>query len=353
MCFSGLTGLFLSLLLCTSFLHVPVQAKDATAIRVSDPDADGDGVPDSIDECPYEFGTAKAKGCPDADDDGVPDSIDKCKNEAGPAGWGGCPDTDVAPEMEEELPATEPAPQPVTPAGNSVAPADTKSDGFILIKGGTFIMGSPVTDMERSEDELQHPVTLNDFYICPFEVTQQEWRDLMGNSPSLSSPGCNECPVTNVSWNDVQVYLRKLNARSPGRNYRLPTEAEWEYAARGGRLSKGYQYAGSNNDSLKSVAWFAFNSNYAGTRAVGKGRPNELGLFDMSGNVYEWCSDWWAPFKSDSPVKNPKGPASGNDRVIRSGSWSNYPATCRVSNRTLFGPKDGSIYLGFRLARSL
>ena len=342
--------IFLSALFFLPPSYVAAQTEGHTIPTASD--ADGDGIPDAADECRYEFGTAKAKGCPDADNDGVPDSIDRCKNTAGTAYWYGCPDADSVPETAEETPPANVTAPVVAPAENPATPPEAIPDGFVVVKGGTFVMGSPETETERSEDELQHLVTLDDFYISPFEVTQREWRELMGNSPSQTNPGCDECPVTNVSWNDIQVFLKKLNARHPKRGYRLPTDAEWEYAARGGNQSKGYKYAGSNEDDLKSVAWFAFNSDYAGTRPVGKGLPNELGLYDMSGNVYEWCSDWWAPSKSNGPVKNPRGPASGNDRIIRSGSWSNYPETCRVSNRTLFAPQDGNMYIGFRLARS-
>lgn len=214
-------------------------------------------------------------------------------------------------------------------------------------------MGGPRTGRAENEDELQHPVTLDDFYISPYEVTQKQWQELMGNRPSMIAEGCDECPVVNVSWYDIQVFLRKLNERNPGHGYRLPTDAEWEYAARGGNLSKSYLYAGGNEEDLNVIAWYAFNSKNSKPRPVGQGKANELGLFDMSGNVYEWCNDWFGPpFEIDRPVKNPQGPAEGNNRVIRGGAWTSYPERCKVTHRYLSGPKDGSTYIGFRLARS-
>ena len=222
------------------------------------------------------------------------------------------------------------------------------ADGFVLVKGGTFTMGSPATEAERNDDETQHQVTLNDFYISPYEVTQLQWKQVMGNNPSKASKDCDKCPVENVSWKEVQNFIQKLNAKSPGRNYRLPTEAEWEYAAQGGKQIKDYVYAGSSDIGL--VAWCTNNSGNK-TQLVGKRKANELGLYDMTGNVCEWCSDWYGNYDSGNQT-NPSGPTSGFDRVFRGGSWYYAPQFCRVADRSNYTPDNRVNYIGFRLART-
>lgn len=207
-----------------------------------------------------------------------------------------------------------------------------------------------------TDEKPAHQFTVSDFYIGQYEVTQAEWRKVMGSDPpELYNKGCDRCPVEKVSWNDVQEFLKKLNAQT-GLNYRLPTEAEWEYAARGGDKSKGYKYAGSNN--VGDVAWYTENYKTANTfgtqkttRPVGQKKDNELGLFDMSGNVYEWCSDWKGDYSSSAQV-NPTGPSSGSRRVIRGGSWGYDPQLCRVAYRVSFTPDYRDRYIGFRLART-
>jgi formylglycine-generating enzyme required for sulfatase activity len=169
----------------------------------------------------------------------------------------------------------------------------------------------------------------------------------MGNAPS-SFRNCYNCPVESVSWNDVQEFITKLNQKT-GKKYRLPTEAEWEYAARGGKKSKGYQYSGSNN--INDVAWYGSNSGVK-THPVGQKQPNELGIFDMSGNVWEWCSDWYAAeyeYDWNSTIPDPKGPASGSGRVYRGGRWLNDPQYCRSSFRFSYSPDFRFDNLGFRL----
>ena len=179
--------------------------------------------------------------------------------------------------------------------------------------------------------------------IGKYEVTQKQWRDIMNNNPS-DFKNCDNCPVENVSWNDVQDFLQKLNQKT-GNNYRLPTEAEWEYAARGGNQSKGYTYSGSN--SLTDVAWNTDNS-ASKTHPVGQLQPNELGLFDMSGNICEWCNDWYSNYSPGSQT-NPHGPSTGSLRVARGGSWYNSAWGCRSANRGSNYPGHRNYFVGFRL----
>ncbi|WP_282782459.1 bifunctional serine/threonine-protein kinase/formylglycine-generating enzyme family protein [Phaeodactylibacter xiamenensis] len=218
---------------------------------------------------------------------------------------------------------------------------------MVRVPGGSFTMGCTSEQSDCDDDESPtHRVELSSFSIGKFEVTQAQWEAVMGSNPSKFS-GCKSCPVEKVSWNDVQDFIDKLN-RMTGGNYRLPTEAEWEYAARGGSRSRGHKYSGSDN--LGSVGWYYSNSDYK-THPVGKKSPNELGLYDMSGNVYEWCSDWYdKDYYSSSPARNPKGPGGGSDRVIRGGDWIISAWDCRVSYRGYDGPDNRHGNLGFRLA---
>ena len=225
---------------------------------------------------------------------------------------------------------------------------------MVFVKGGTFIMGCTSEQNGCNSDEKPaHRVTVDDFYIGKYEITQKQWRDIMGNNPSYFS-GCDDCPVENVCWNDVQEFLKKLNEKT-GQHYRLPTEAEWEYAARGGNKSKGYQYAGSNH--INNVAWYTKNSYYKGksshnygTHKVGTKKANELGIYDMSGNVWEWCNDWYDDnYYHHSLQNNPQGPKSGTRLVLRSGSWNGFADGCRVAYRLKLNPDKGSNYVGFRV----
>lgn len=165
----------------------------------------------------------------------------------------------------------------------------------------------------------------------------------MENNPSRFVG--DNLPVESVSYEDVKTFITKLNEKT-GKTFRLPTEAEWEYAARGGKKSKGYKYSGSNN--IDDVAWYYGNSNNK-THPVKTKRPNELGIYDMSGNVWEWCSDNYGAYSSSSQT-NPTGPSSGSYRVDRGGSWHYNAGSCRVSTRFFSNPSDGYYYLGFRLA---
>ena len=187
-----------------------------------------------------------------------------------------------------------------------------------------------------------HSVTVSSFYMGETEVTQALWKAVMGTNPSHWEG--DNLPVERVSWDDCQEFIRKLNQLT-GKDFRLPTEAEWEYAARGGKRSNGYKYAGSN--SLGSVAWYADNSDRK-THAVKGKSPNELGLYDMSGNVWEWCGDWYGNYGSGSQT-NPKGAGSGSRRVLRGGSWYYNAGRCRVSSRGRNDPGSGDFDYGFRL----
>ncbi len=217
---------------------------------------------------------------------------------------------------------------------------------MVRVEGGTFTMGATAeqgSDAERDENPA-HYVTLSDYYIGETEVTQELWKAVMGSNPSHFSGSMN-LPVENVSWNDCQVFIRKLN-RLTGKKFRLPTEAEWEFAARGGTKSQHYKYAGGN--TLASVAWYDGNSSDK-THPVAQKAPNELGLYDMSGNVWEWCSDWYGEYSSSAQT-NPQGPSSASLRVNRGGSWIFNGRNCRVSCRNYYSPDRRDYYLGLRLA---
>ena len=212
---------------------------------------------------------------------------------------------------------------------------------MVYISGGSFMMGSD--DSEAISDEKPvHRVTLSNYRIGKYEVTQELWEAVMGNNPS-SFKGSRR-PVESVSWDDCQTFIRKLNSLT-GQTFKLPTEAQWEFAARGGNSSNGYKYSGS--DYIDSVAWYDGNSGNS-THIVGTKSPNELGVYDMSGNVYEWCSDWYGSYGSGS-VTNPSGPSSGSYRVNRGGCWSHYARYCRVSDRNIYSPDGCSNILGLRL----
>lgn len=221
------------------------------------------------------------------------------------------------------------------------------ADHMVYVQGGTFTMGA--TDEQGSDADIDekpaHSVTLSSYYIGKTEVTQELWEAVMGSNPSEFKG--NRKPVEQVSWNDCQTFISMLNALT-GKNYRLPTEAEWEFAARGGIKSKGYKYSGSN--TLDDVAWCEDNSGET-THEVGTKSPNELGLYDMSGNVWEWCNDWYGNYIS-SPSNNPTGPGSGTYRVNRGGSWYLIAGCCRSSNRNLNTPDFRYIHLGLRLCLS-
>ena len=214
---------------------------------------------------------------------------------------------------------------------------------MVYVEGGTFDMGA-TSEQGNDADSDEYPVhrvTLSGYYIGMYEVTQELWEAVMGSNPSHFKGAQN--PVEQVSWNDCQNFIKKLNSLT-GRTFRLPTEAEWEYAARGGNQSRHYKYSGSNN--IFDVAWHERNT--GGTHAVGTKTANELRIYDMSGNVYEWCSDWYGGYSAGAQT-NPQGPSSGSRRVRRGGSWSDYARNCRVSNRYFNDPDYSLSFNGLRL----
>ena len=241
-------------------------------------------------------------------------------------------------------------------------------DEMVLVKGGTFTMGatSEQGSDAYSNEEPTHQVTVSDFYIGKYEVTQQLWEYVMkysgtaadgstmnayasdvwlGTNPSSSYGVGNYYPAYYVSWEDiVNIFIPRLN-KITGKTFRLPTEAEWEYAARGGNKSQGYKYSGSN--TIGDVAWYRDNSSTM-THPVGTKAPNELGIYDMSGNVWEWCSDWYGSYTSSSQ-SNPTGPTSGSYRVFRGGGWYDDAQICRVSFRHNSDPGIRNYFRGFRL----
>jgi sulfatase modifying factor 1 len=208
---------------------------------------------------------------------------------------------------------------------------------LVAVEGGCFMMGcDPERDGECEEDEILHQVCLSDFMIGKYEVTQAQWEAIMGENPSaFQDPACPDCPVEKVSWEDIEIFLKKLKEKT-GLNYRLPTEAEWEYAARGGNKSQHYKYAGTTND-LDSVAWYRDISG-SKTHPVGQKAPNELGIYDMSGNVFEWCADAYTSYAA-SPQQNPTQPGlAGAFRCLRGGSWDYDGNYCRAANRIFNNP---------------
>ena len=224
---------------------------------------------------------------------------------------------------------------------------------MVFVEGGTFQMGATSEQGSDAEDDEKpvHTVTVSSFYIGKTEVTQELWKSVMGSNPSYFNKG-GDYPVEQVSWDNIQEFLRKLNAAT-GKQYRLPTEAEWEYAARGGNKSQGYKYSGSND--IETVAVYEKNS-YAlgkhnsayGTHPVASKAPNELGIYDMSGNVSEWCQDLYGNYTSSSQT-NPQGASSGSFRVHRGGNWL-FGAECsRVSHRNRGITYNGINLNGFRL----
>ena len=247
-------------------------------------------------------------------------------------------------ERQERIESMPPAPAAaVSPSGITYRDPVTGMD-FILIKGGCFSMGDD--DGDREERPV-HEVCVDDFYLGRYEVTQGQWKAVKGRNPS-SNDKSEMNPVEDLSWNDAQEFIKELNQKA-GRAFRLPTEAEWEYAARsGGRKEK---WSGTNNESeLEAYAWFEKNSS-RNTHPVGQKRPNALGLYDMTGNVWEWVGDWYdSSYYGESPKNNPSGPGRGSDRVFRGGSYEDGAKDLRTTKREKKSNRRSDDTLGFRLA---
>ncbi|MBL7800895.1 MAG: formylglycine-generating enzyme family protein [Chitinophagales bacterium] len=217
---------------------------------------------------------------------------------------------------------------------------------MVFVNGGSFSMGS---NNGKADERPVHIVTLNDFYIGKYEVTQQVWRAVMG-SDTLSSSDCPTCPVYDVKPNHIDVFILKLNLLT-GKHYRLPTEAEWEYAAIGGKASKGFKYCGSNR--LDSIAWYAPNSGMV-THPVGLKQPNELGLYDMSGNVWEMCVDWYQRnFYKICSSNNPCQTKKRMFRLVRGGSWRSEEQRCQSRARNIDVRDHHISNSGFRLVMEI
>jgi len=258
---------------------------------------------------------------------------------------------------EEELP-----PEPPAPGKNiTVSLSDMVDLDLNWIEPGTFMMGSPTDELGRYDDETQHQVILTQgYWLGKYEVTQAQYEAVMGTNPSDFKGA--DLPVEQVSWNDAVKFCEWLTAqeRAAGRlpegyEYTLPTEAQWEYACRAGTttaLNSGKNLSNSSKCSeMDEVGWYKYNSDET-THPVGQKLPNAWGLYDMHGNVWEWCLDWYGAYPTSS-VTDPKGPSTGSRRVVRGGSWYNLAGSCRSANRGNGIPSDISYSRGFRVALSL
>jgi formylglycine-generating enzyme required for sulfatase activity len=245
--------------------------------------------------------------------------------------------------------AKQPKPVAPKPRPEPVVITDPFADQMVYVSGGSFDMGS---DEGYDSEKPVHRVRVSSFYMGQYEVTQAQWRAVMGNSPSYFKY-CDNCPVEQVSWNDIQEFLTKLNART-GKNYRLPTEAEWEYAAGGGATNRTRFGNGKNildpdeanfdGSASYKTAYSVVGTYRAKTTPVGSFSPNALGLYDMSGNVWEWCADWYKGYPGSSGVSD-----TNSNRVLRGGSWGDDPQNSRVAFRNFINPSSRNYGIGVRL----
>lgn len=241
-----------------------------------------------------------------------------------------------------------------TDAGPKAQPRQFKAPDngmeFVFVKGECFQMGDSFGDGDIDEKPV-HDVCIDDFYMGKYEVTQGQWQAIMGNNPSNFKNCGDNCPIEEVSWNDAQEFIKRLNSRTGSKQYRLPTEAEWEYAARSG--GKKEKWAGTGNESeLGDYAWY-FKNSANKTHPVGQKKPNGLGLYDMSGNVWEWVQDRYNQhYYNNSQRNNPAGPISGQNRVLRGGSWDLDASGSRTALRDRSRPDLINSVNGLRLART-
>ncbi len=273
------------------------------------------------------------------------------------------PEETSQPEKDREPKATQVPEEILLPekTGKTAPVADSKMFigpnymKFTYISPGTFLMGSPEDEPGRYDNETQHKVTsTKGFYMQTTEVTQVQWMTVMGNNPSYFKYCGDNCPVEQVSWNDAQQFIWRLNQLEGAEKYRLPTEAEWEYACRAGSTASSYagritELESGIDTNLAAVAWFKGNS---GNKAhpVARKEPNAWGLYDMHGNVAELCQDWYGEYASDQI--DPSGPGSGVDRIARGGAWNTTARHCRASCRGAVAPGDSGYGIGFRLVRT-
>ena len=247
-----------------------------------------------------------------------------------PAGGAGLPASRAQPAADRDAP---------------LRPGESRMfDGmeFVWVPAGEFRMGSTSPEAHNDEQPVTQVRISRGFWMGKHEVTQSEWQGVMGTNPSEFS-GCGLCPVEEVSWNDAREFIGRLNGRAGGNRYRLPTEAEWEYAARAGTTGDRY-------GNLDAIAWYGANSGHR-THPVGQKAPNAWGLHDMLGNVLEWVADWYDDYPG-GVVTDPRGPVSGSYRVYRGGGWFYYARDCRASLRGIGEPGARDAYLGFRLLRT-
>ncbi len=260
-------------------------------------------------------------------------------------------ETASKPRQETTLPAVyKPLPVVVEPNKQTTEVAAPKKLNFSLqmlkIEGGTFDMGS--NDPTHYADERPvHKVILRGYEMSKYEVTQQQWREVMNGFPEgFTNPNCDNCPMIFVSWAEIQVFLTKLNAKT-GKKYRLPTEAEWEYAAKGGKINSRYIYSGGND--LQKIAWFADNAE-GKIKQVGLKKANDLGIYDLTGNVQEWCADFYSDtYYKLSGAENPENKQAAETHVVRGSAWNDTVEDSRSTLRTSENPLTKSEKIGFRL----
>ena len=235
-------------------------------------------------------------------------------------------------------------------------PLASFDSSFVFLAPGTFLMGSPEYENGRSSDEIMHEVTLTKgFYMQKTPLTQGQWKAVMDNNPASFSDGGDDCPIESISWNECQEFIRRLTAGKDG-IYRLPTEAEWEYACRAGSLTpfcngEILELYCADDPLLSEAGWYCGNSGRK-SRPVAQKSSNTWGLYDMHGNVSEWCQDWYGEYGSDSQT-DPNGPKSGSGKVIRGGSWFSNTKNCRSASRFHWPPNSRSEFIGFRLVKEI